>query len=272
MGARSGGPPTRRPSEARRGLLLQLYLLRAFGLGVGAFPIHRLELLEEGADPFDHFDGGSHQVNAGALQSAPRRVRRTSKPSEARTLKTGRLVWLPLVELDEGCTTVRLDGRLLTNRPISSFSVDNSLIGNDLLGGSAVYLQIDYETMVDGFEQTASGGRIRHGLREWLAVGATAIDEDQIDGQYSLTATDVELKLGGNSRLIAEYATSEGNNSVVNISEDGGLSYQTVAPVVGSAGDAYKIAAEIDAGQWFGVEDRLLLNTYFKHLDTGFSA
>jgi len=72
--------------------------------------------------------------------------------------------------------------------------------------------------------------------------------------------------------VIAEFATSEGNNSIVNVSEDGGLSYQAVAQTAGSSGDAYKIAAEIDAGEWFGFEDRLLLNTYFKHLDTGFSA
>ena len=77
---------------------------------------------------------------------------------------------------------------------------------------------------------------------------------------------------GDGSRLIAEFATSEGNNSVVNVSDDGGLTYQAVAQAAGSSGDAYKIAAEIDAGDWFGAKDRLLLNTYFKHLDTGFSA
>ena len=164
------------------------------------------------------------------------------------------------------------DGRLLTNRPISSFSADSSLIGSDLLGGSAVYLQIDYETTLDGFEQTASGARVRQGIGERLTVGATAVDEDQLGGQYSLKAGDAEYRLGRKSRLVAEYAASEGNNSLVNISEDGGLSYQPVIQAAGSSGDAYKIAAEIDAGEWFGFDDRLLLNTYFKHLDTGFSA
>ena len=164
------------------------------------------------------------------------------------------------------------DGRLLTNRPISSFSADSSLIESDLLGGSAVYLQIDYETTLDGFEQTVTGARVRQGLGERLTVGATTVDEDQLGGQYSLKAGDAEYRLGRKSRLVAEYAASEGNNSLVNISEDGGLSYQPVIQAAGSSGDAYKIAAEIDAGEWFGFDDRLLLNTYFKHLDTGYSA
>jgi uncharacterized repeat protein (TIGR01451 family) len=165
-----------------------------------------------------------------------------------------------------------VDGRLLTNRPVSSFSADNSLIASDLLGGSAVYLQIDYETVLDGFEQTATGARVRQGIGERLALGVTSVDEDQLGGQYSLKAADAEYKLGKNSRLIAEFAASQGNNSAVNVSDDGGLTYQTVTAIAGSEGDAYKIAAEIDVGDWFGHEDRLLVNTYFKHLDNGFSA
>jgi outer membrane protein OmpA-like peptidoglycan-associated protein len=165
-----------------------------------------------------------------------------------------------------------VDGRLLTNRPVSSFSADNSLIGSDLLGGSAVYLQIDYETVLEGFEQTAAGARVRQGVGERLLVGATTVDEDQLGGKYSLKAADAEYRIGERSRLLAEFAASEGNNSIVNVSDDGGLSYQAVAQAAGGSGDAYKVAAEIDAGDWFGSKDRLLLNTYFKHLDTGFSA
>jgi len=165
-----------------------------------------------------------------------------------------------------------VDGRLLTNRPVSSFSADNSLVESDLLGGSAVYLQIDYETVLNGFEQTATGGRVRQAVGEHLAVGLTSVDEEQLGGEYSLKAADAEFKFGNNSRLLAEFASSEGNNSAVNVSEDGGLTYQTVTPIAGSSGDAFKIAAEIDAGEWFGYEDRLLMSTYFKRLDTGFSA
>ncbi len=165
-----------------------------------------------------------------------------------------------------------VDGRLLTNRPISSFSADNSLIESNMLGGSAVYLQIDYESAVDGFEQTASGARVSQGVGERLTVGATAVNEQQIASEYSLQAADAEFRLGSNSRIIAEFATSEGNNSVVNVSEDGGLSYQATAQAANSTGEAFKLAAEIDAGEWFGVEDRLLFNTYFKRLDSGFSA
>ena len=165
-----------------------------------------------------------------------------------------------------------IDGRLLTNGPISSVKADSSLIDSNILGGNAVYLQVDYETRVDGFEQSAAGVRVRQGIGDRLSLGVTGIDEDKLGGQYSLNAADVEYKLGGKSRLVAEFATSEGNNSVAYISEDGGLTYQAVTQDAGSKGDAFKVAAEIDAGEWFGWDDRLLINTYFKRLDTGFSA
>ena len=165
-----------------------------------------------------------------------------------------------------------VDGRLLTNGPISSVRSDSSLIDNNILGGNAVYLQIDYETRVDGFEQTSSGLRARQRIGERLTLGATSVDEDQLAGEYSLKATDAEYRFGNKSRLVLEYATSEGNNSVAYVSEDGGLTYQPVTQDAGASGEAFKIAAEIDAGEWFGWEDRLLINTYYKRLDTGFSA
>ncbi len=165
-----------------------------------------------------------------------------------------------------------IDGRLLTNGPISSVRSDSSLIDNNILGGNAVYLQIDYETRMDGFEQTSTGARVRQRIGERLTLGVTSIDEDQLAGEYSLKATDAEYRINGKSRLVAEFATSEGNNSVAYVSEDGGLTYQAVAQDAGVSGDAFKIAAEIDAGEWFGWQDRVLVNTYFKRLDTGFSA
>jgi hypothetical protein len=161
---------------------------------------------------------------------------------------------------------------MLTNGPISSVRSDNSLIDSNILGGNAVYLQIDYETRIDGFEQTSTGGRVRQRIGERLTLGATSIDEDQLAGKYSLKAADAELRINGKSRLVAEFATSEGNNSVAYVSEDGGLTYQPVSQDSGNSGDAFKIAAEIDAGEWFGWQDRVLVNTYFKRLDTGFSA
>ncbi|NNF50385.1 MAG: DUF11 domain-containing protein, partial [Woeseiaceae bacterium] len=165
-----------------------------------------------------------------------------------------------------------VDGRLLSNGPISSVRTDSSLVDSNILGGNAVYLQIDYETRVDGFEQTSSGGRVRQRVGDRLTLGATSIDEDQLAGEYSLKATDAEYRFSDKSRLVAEFATSEGNNSVAYVSEDGGLTYQAVAQDSGASGEAFKIAAEIDAGEWFGWEDRLLVNTYYKRLDTGFSA
>ena len=165
-----------------------------------------------------------------------------------------------------------IDGRMLTNGPISSVQSDNSLIDSNILGGNAVYLQVDYETRTEGFEQTSTGGRVRQRIGDRLTVGVTSVDEDQLTGKYALQATDAEFRFGDKSRLIAEFATSEGNNSVAYVSEDGGLTYQAVAQDAGNSGDAFKIAAEIDAGEWFGWQDRVLINTYFKRLDTGFSA
>jgi len=80
---------------------------------------------------------------------------------------------------------------------------------------------------------------------------------------------DMEVKLE-TARIVAEYAQSEGADSLVFRSDDGGLEFSPVTAASAQEGSAFKLAAEFDAGAWFGSPDRLLGNAYYKQLDAGF--
>jgi hypothetical protein len=95
------------------------------------------------------------------------------------------------------------------------------------------------------------------------------VEDDGGSGQYTLDGVDAELKLD-NARIVAEYAQSEGTDSLVFRSIDGGLQFSPVTAGTAQDGAAYKLAAEFDAGAWFGAEGRLLGSAYYKQQDAGF--
>ena len=161
-------------------------------------------------------------------------------------------------------------GRVLFNRPLSSVATSTNLTNQALLAGNPVYLQVDYETRIDAFEKTASGGRVRQQLGDHIAVGGTYVKDELDSGPYELTGSDVELRLGKNSRVIAEVAESSGNGAGTFVSEDGGLTYTEVAPGAFAEGRAWKAAAELDIGEWFNKPDRVRVGGYVKRIEPGF--
>ncbi len=163
-------------------------------------------------------------------------------------------------------------GRLYFNRPLRSIAGATTLIGPTPLGGNPVAIQIDYATRDDNSSGSTLAGRARHRVLDGkLAVGATYVSDDQGSSQYELGGVDAEFRTGG-TRLVAELARSEGVDSSVFASTDGGLTYATrvTGPVV--AADALKVAAEVDIGEWFGKSERFLATAYFKTLGAGFAA
>jgi hypothetical protein len=167
--------------------------------------------------------------------------------------------------------TIKYDGgRILFNRPISSFIEDDTLIDRDLLPGSKVFIQVDYEAKEDIFENTAAGGYVRQQIGDHIAVGGTYVNDELGTGEYELQAVDAEIRLGENTRLIAEYAQSDGTDAQIFVSEDGGITYSESAPSGFQDGDAWKVAAEIDVGEWFGTPDRYQIGGYYKRLEPGF--
>jgi uncharacterized repeat protein (TIGR01451 family) len=162
------------------------------------------------------------------------------------------------------------EGRLLFKRPISSRVADDTIIDQDLLAGSQVFIQVNYEAVEDSFEANAVGGRLRQQIGDHVAVGGTYINDELSASEYELQAVDTEVRLGKNTRIIGEYAESTGTDSRVFVSADGGLTFNESAPNGTEEGRAWKIAVEVDVGEWFGTPDRYQIGGYFKQLEEGF--
>lgn len=164
------------------------------------------------------------------------------------------------------------EGRIWFARPISSVVSDGTLIGSNLLSGNPVTIQVDYETSVDGLGAGISGARFRQRFVDGrLQIGGLHVEDDGGAVGYTLDGIDMEIKLQ-TSRIVAEFAQSEGSDSLVFRSEDGGMQFSPVTAGSTQDGSAYKLAAEFDAGAWFGSPGRLLGSAYYKQLDAGFIA
>jgi hypothetical protein len=162
------------------------------------------------------------------------------------------------------------EGRLMFQRPVSSVRPGDSLVNASALSGHEVFVHVDYEARVERFEKTASGGRGRQQVGDHFALGWTYVKDELGAGSYELSGLDTEVRVGAGSRLTAEYADSEGVDSLIFTSDDGGITY-TQAPGTGvEKGDAYKFGADLDVGEWFGRPDRYRLRLYWKELDSGF--
>jgi outer membrane protein OmpA-like peptidoglycan-associated protein len=161
-------------------------------------------------------------------------------------------------------------GRLLFKRPISSHVADDTIIDPDLLSGSQVFIRVNYEAVEDSFEATAVGGRVRQQIGDHVAVGGTYVNDELSASEYELSAVDTEVRVGQNTRVVAEYAQSSGSDSRVFVSVDGGLSFSESTPNGTEEGRAFKLAAEVDVGEWFGQADRFQIGGYFKRLEQGF--
>jgi uncharacterized repeat protein (TIGR01451 family) len=164
------------------------------------------------------------------------------------------------------------EGRIIFNRPIASVQADDRLVNEDLLQGNPVFIQVNYEARVDAFEQTNSGARVRQQIGNHVGVGATYVKEDKLSSEYELTGVDTEIRFGKNSRVVAEVAQSKGTDAITFTSDDGGYTYLPVAPSGTQEGDAYKLGAELDVGEWFGKPDRFQVGAYVRRQDEGFSS
>ncbi len=164
------------------------------------------------------------------------------------------------------------EGRVIFQRPISSVVAGGSIFDSGVLPGNPVVIEVGYETALDGFEKTASVGRVRQQIGDQLAVGGTYIDDEMRAGRFELSGGDVELRLREGTRIVAEFAESQGSAATTFTSDDGGLSY-TEAPVdARSEGSAVKLAAEIDLGEWFDRPGKYRFRAYFKDQDAGFDS
>ncbi len=164
-----------------------------------------------------------------------------------------------------------IGGRLLFTRPVASTQQDSNIINDALLAGNPVYIEVDYEYYVAAFEKSASGLHARQQIGDNFAIGATYVDDSLAAGRYELQGINSEVRIMKNSRITAEIAESRGSEGEVFSSNDGGLQFSPIASNE-QAGQATKIAAEIDIGEFSGKPNRLMAGAYVKELDPGFQA
>jgi hypothetical protein len=167
--------------------------------------------------------------------------------------------------------TVKYDGgRILFSRPISSVADSDQIINANILPGNPVFIEVDYEAREDSFEENAYGGRVRQQIGDHVAVGGTYVKDELDTESYELQGLDAEVRLGQNTRVVAEYAQSKGTDAVVFVSRDGGITYSEFAANGIREGGAWKLGVELDVGEWFGNPDRYHLGGFHKRLESGF--
>ena len=164
------------------------------------------------------------------------------------------------------------EGRVMFLRPLASTREGGSLVERDGIGGHPVFIQADYETRAGVKGNTGYGARVRQRIGRHVSVGGTYV-KDRLDGvDYQLEGVDAEARFRDHTRIVAEAAKSSGSDALVFLSDDGGVNYVAVPAAPGREGNAWKLAAEIDIGEWFGKPDRWRVNAYYKQLDPQFFA
>jgi len=158
-------------------------------------------------------------------------------------------------------------GRMIFWRPVPVLVDSYSIISSDLLDGNLVYVVADYEyDLKDKYDEDSVGARIRQAVTDNVLVGGTYVQDAQDDDRYSLTGTDITVKLGEDATIVAEYAESESEIQGTFLSTDGGLSFTELATADDAQGRAYGIKGDAR------LFNRLGIGTYYKWVDNDFSS
>jgi hypothetical protein len=131
-------------------------------------------------------------------------------------------------------------GRLLLRRPLPSVAEPGSLplpAGPQatLLVGHPVYLVVDYEHEASTLAWSR-GVQARQEIAGIVEVTGTLLDERQDDADYALRSAGVVLTPVAGLRLELERATSEGTESSIGTSADGGLTFSGLGGLGGLGG------------------------------------
>jgi outer membrane protein OmpA-like peptidoglycan-associated protein len=173
-----------------------------------------------------------------------------------------------VLERGRDYTAKELEGRILFTRPIASVWEDGSLVDGGSLTGHPVTIEVDYETRGSLSEKSAVGGRARQTMGP-VTLGATVVDDRSNAAPYRLQGGDATVRLGA-ARLALEVAESEGRAGRTFASDDGGLAFAATDTATVRSGFAWKLGADLDAGQWLGRPGRAQVGGYVRQADSGF--
>jgi len=163
-------------------------------------------------------------------------------------------------------------GRIVFKSPVSSAADAGLLLSQNGLPGQAnlwaghpIFVEAVYEARgVVSTDQASFALQLQEKmLGGKVSVGAAYVQEGR-DGapKYQLAGADVKFKIAKGSQATVEYAYSQSRDTMLSVSDDGGLSFGTPnyatstysngAPV---SGQAIKIATEIDLRDVVGLPD-----------------
>jgi uncharacterized repeat protein (TIGR01451 family) len=158
-------------------------------------------------------------------------------------------------------------GRILFWKPVSSIAESNSIISMHLLDGNPVYVVVDYEyEPKDRYYEGTYGLRVAQSITDYLQVGATYVKEAKTSEDHKLKGIDTTLHINKDTKIYAEYAESESEQTGNFISTDGGLSFNQIAMGQGASGKAYGLKGQTK------LLDKLYLDSYYSHVGRDFSS
>ncbi|MDI6791344.1 MAG: OmpA family protein [bacterium] len=191
---------------------------------------------------------------------------------EVRDKDTGRLLSKEELKQNIDYNIKYEEGRIIFKQPIPSVTEANTLIDGNILPGHSVWVVIDYEYQVDDFSQGTYGGRVRQHLTDSLAIGASYAGESRDNSDYQLQGADVTLRASANTKLTAEYARSQEEDTENWISVDGGMGFSQETIAADKEGNAVKITGSLDLAEWMDGDLNMRLGAYYQKLEAGFSA
>jgi hypothetical protein len=168
-----------------------------------------------------------------------------------------------------------LQGRIMLGEPLASTVNDSLLIRSGALSGDEAYLVVRYE-YTPGFEDldaVSTGGQVHYWMGEHVKLGLTSNINEQEDGDSSLHAADVTLRMSSESWLKLQGATSEGLVSTSQYSNDGGFGFYGYdqSSFANVDADAYRADVSMASNDLLGFGNgRLTL--YIQDAEAGYSA
>jgi flagellar motor protein MotB len=167
-----------------------------------------------------------------------------------------------------------LQGRILLAEPLSSTASNNLLVRSAGLSGDEARLVVRYE-YTPGFntlEEVAYGGQGHFWLGDHFRLGLTGASNEG-DGNSSLRAADLTLRLSSDSWFKLQTGRSTGLLSSRQQSEDGGFGFRSHDNLLFTDANAMAYRADLSLELHDLFEGRLGRFTFYKQsLDAGYSA
>jgi len=166
-----------------------------------------------------------------------------------------------------------LQGRVLLNDALPATVEDGLLVRETAISGNSAYLVARYE-YTPGFEEIdglSTGGQASLWLGEHVKLGVTA--DNNGNGDSSLNAADLTLRMNAQSWLKIQTAQSEGLVSMPMQSNDGGFEFVGYNPTAFINADAGASRADLSlsSNELLDFGDSLL-TLYVQEADAGYSA